>query len=421
MSLTRDDRYIVLALGDHGTLAGRAASPYEPTCALIPFTARSTSNNGSENEVVSANGTVADWQRLREHWKTLFAASLGFPPGGAPTHPVLLLTPSHPSRWTRADDQLAAQFFFEQLASPGLLLAPTALASILGSGGAVTGIVVDVGVDCTDVSVVVESAVLPTAARLLPIGTRAIASAWRAAGAPLQQQQLTSTGGVFDASTWTDRALAADYPGLWSAEPLAAAAAAPTTTAAGPKSPVAMANPIAAAIASGPTATSTDGVPAVPVPTHPAPLIATPDAQAAVIASGLVDAIVAGINDAAAAATSAWPAPGTGFDPAAVRAALAETLVVTGVGASSVRGLAAAVAAQVSVSKGGVTPVRFVARSCPEFMDAYKARPDWIAYLGGATIAKTMFSDYRSFVTREDYNSHGPGIINTKNYGGIVL
>ncbi|RCH79728.1 hypothetical protein CU098_005976, partial [Rhizopus stolonifer] len=80
--------------------------------------------------------------------------------------PVLVAVPV---QWTKLDHERITQIFFENFNVPGVYIAPQPLLALFGCG-TVSGIVVDIGSQVTDVNVVMDSNIQPQSNFMIPIG-----------------------------------------------------------------------------------------------------------------------------------------------------------------------------------------------------------------------------------------------------------
>ncbi|KAJ1497978.1 hypothetical protein HMI56_005282 [Coelomomyces lativittatus] len=60
-------------------------------------------------------------------------------------------------------------------------------------------------------------------------------------------------------------------------------------------------------------------------------------------------------------------------------------------------------------------------KEIPEYLEAFHGKPEYNAYLGASLLAKLIFPDSKSFVSKEEYLQSGPSIIHKKSYGGISV
>lgn len=52
----------------------------------------------------------------------------------------------------------------------------------------------------------------------------------------------------------------------------------------------------------------------------------------------------------------------------------------------------------------------------PEYLEQMKGRSQDAAYLGGCIVAKLVFADSRNYISKDNYNEAGPGILQSKGY-----
>ncbi len=65
-------------------------------------------------------------------------------------------------------------------------------------------------------------------------------------------------------------------------------------------------------------------------------------------------------------------------------------------------------------SEAQPTQIRFA--NMPNYIEAYKGRTQDAAWLGCCIAAKLIFPDLKNFMTKQDYNAHGPSVIHLKGY-----
>lgn len=127
--------------------------------------ATSTSTNG-KGKMAEAEG-VKDWTALEALFRHLIITCLSLP--SKPVNHMFLL--AHPPSLSPSTLELVTQQFFEHHCVSNLLLVERSLVQLL-SCNALSGIVVDVGRNFTDVSVVLDSQVVPYAHLRFDVGER---------------------------------------------------------------------------------------------------------------------------------------------------------------------------------------------------------------------------------------------------------
>ena len=115
-------------------------------------------------------GEVRDWAALIALWShilySLAGGSQEEPGDRLSHHPVLLVVPE---QWSRADRERATRIFFELFKVSAFMTLHASMAALFACN-AVTGTVIDVGHDKTDIVAILES--VPTSAVTLPFGGR---------------------------------------------------------------------------------------------------------------------------------------------------------------------------------------------------------------------------------------------------------
>ncbi|KAI9178988.1 hypothetical protein H9P43_005650 [Blastocladiella emersonii ATCC 22665] len=349
MSLNREERYVVLIPGAEGT-SGGLTGPLDPQCRFFPFDPSQPSP--------MERGIVRDWPALCAHWKQVYQRDLGISRRQG-DHPVLLLVPS---AWTKADVEIATKFFFEECNVPGFATCPAPVAALFGVN-CVTGIVVEIGYDCIEVTPVVDAVPLKTAARLSPVGMVDVARAF------LSHPDTDAATRAIPESTL---AAATD---LWSAS----------------------------------------------LPTHIVPSTTLGDTPIpASLRTAPVDALLVALWSTVVSAVD-------GSD-AAARISLLDAVVVTGPGASRIAHvrerleLDLRLVFPITSTLGETQPREVRFRDTPEYLEGYAGKTAGLAgYLGASLLARLVFPDAKAYVSRDEYETHGPGYVHTKPYGGISV
>lgn len=113
------------------------------------------------------SGSVHDWDALTAFLKHLIYVLTGESAGSkASEHPVILIVPP---QWSTQDKERTTQIFFEQFQRPAFMIIDTAIASLYACNS-ITGLVIDVGYEKTDITSVIDSITSPSSQISLPIG-----------------------------------------------------------------------------------------------------------------------------------------------------------------------------------------------------------------------------------------------------------
>ncbi|KNE59348.1 hypothetical protein AMAG_03646 [Allomyces macrogynus ATCC 38327] len=407
MALNKEERYVFLAPGSAGTLAG-------PTSALEPKCKKYPSDRNEEGPAPIDRGLVQDWDALGQHWSSVLTDRLGISKAQG-DHPIFLLVPM---AWKKSDVERAAKFLFETYRIPGLAIAPEPVAALLGAN-AVTGLVVDIGFTTTTVTPIVETNAIRHATQIVPVGTSDII-------ARLQALCASKQPGLS-----VDAALAALKSKLLDATPPSSPLTAPSTAAARKKAAPPATSSLLAELTASPNSagasssaddqTSQPSSPADSGPNH-ASIAAKIDPI--LLRQAVDDVLFTGapksLVDAIAAAVAA-------VEPAA-RASVLDAVLLTGGGGALIANLEERVQLEyaqqylpVSTRAGEYQPREVTFRGLPEYLEAYQDHAEWAAYLGGSLLAKLMFPDAKSFVLRDEFDAGGASVVHTKAFGGISV
>ncbi|KAI7876575.1 actin-like ATPase domain-containing protein [Lichtheimia hyalospora FSU 10163] len=158
MSLTlQEDNFVVIDVGSSVTRAGMGMHDTNKVPSV-------TVNMSDFNNPLNGSDIVS-WEGLEACWHTILFKELGIKKSRN-EHAVLLTVPVE---WSKFELERITQMFFERFNVPGIYMAPQPLLALYGCG-AVSGIVVDVGYSSTTVNVVVDSIVQLEASTTIPIG-----------------------------------------------------------------------------------------------------------------------------------------------------------------------------------------------------------------------------------------------------------
>ncbi|KAL1922022.1 uncharacterized protein VTP21DRAFT_10664 [Calcarisporiella thermophila] len=111
------------------------------------------------------NGLVENWEALEALWHHILFKEFALKKSRNES-PVLLAVPS---TWTKDEYERVAQIFFESFNSPGIYITEQPLLALYGAGS-VTGLVIDIGHETTDITPVIDSIVQHHATQQLHLG-----------------------------------------------------------------------------------------------------------------------------------------------------------------------------------------------------------------------------------------------------------
>ncbi|KAI8334875.1 actin family [Blakeslea trispora] len=153
----REENFVVIHVGSHTTMAGIGMhDTNKPPSVII--------NMADYNYPIRHN-KIVDWTSLEECWHHILFKELGIKKSRNES-PVLI---SVPIEWTKLEFERITQMFFEKFNVPGVYIAPQPLLSLFGCG-AVSGMVIDIGSEVTDINMVVDSNLQSQSSVTLPIG-----------------------------------------------------------------------------------------------------------------------------------------------------------------------------------------------------------------------------------------------------------
>ncbi|KAI8381057.1 actin family [Radiomyces spectabilis] len=111
--------------------------------------------------------TITSWQDMEACWNHILFKELGLKKSRNES-PVLLTVPV---QWTKEEYERITQIFFEEFNVPGIYITQQPVLALYGCGS-VSGIVIDIGDEMTDVNVVIDSIVQQHSNFAIPIGGR---------------------------------------------------------------------------------------------------------------------------------------------------------------------------------------------------------------------------------------------------------
>ncbi|KAJ3374418.1 Actin-like protein arp9 (SWI/SNF complex component arp9), partial [Lobulomyces angularis] len=112
-------------------------------------------------------GIVQDWDSLCEIWKHILVHKFNVI-RMRNDKPILVMIPSY---WSKTDIERLTQIMFEYLNVPGLYIAEQPLMAVYGIG-AVTGVVIDIGHETTDITAVLDTTINYYSRQTILIGGR---------------------------------------------------------------------------------------------------------------------------------------------------------------------------------------------------------------------------------------------------------
>ncbi|GAA5802972.1 actin family [Helicostylum pulchrum] len=140
----REENFVVINVGSKYTTAGIGMhDTNKPPNVII--------NMDDFNHPIK-NNVIVNWKDLEECWHHILFKELGIKKSRNES-PVLIAVPV---QWTKLDHERITQIFFENFNVPGVYIAPQPLLTLFGCG-TVSGIVVDIGSETTDVNIIVDS------------------------------------------------------------------------------------------------------------------------------------------------------------------------------------------------------------------------------------------------------------------------
>ncbi|KAI9486625.1 MAG: actin family [Benjaminiella poitrasii] len=153
----REENFAVINIGSSITTAGIGMHDTNkpPTVSV---------NMANYNYPIK-NNKIVNWKDLEECWHNILFKELNIKKSRNES-PVLLTVPVE---WTKLEHERITQIFFENFNVPGIYIAPQPLLTLFGCG-AVSGVVIDIGSEVTDVNVIVDSNVQSQSSFAIPVG-----------------------------------------------------------------------------------------------------------------------------------------------------------------------------------------------------------------------------------------------------------
>eukprot|EP00887_Chlorella_sp_A99_P002053 scaffold18.g2053.t1 len=398
------DRAVVLELGSGHLRAGsphffpsenepfvvtEAAGTVGPAGADENGAAVGPSSSGRTVHPI-VRGEIRDWEVLETLMDRVLYDRMGWARGA---EGALLV--AEPPFTSRDDRERLCQLAFETFNAPAFFAADQAVLALY-CVGRLSGLVVDVGLDKTDISSVVDGLLLHSAARRLPYGGRQLTQHL----AQLLAQRPGGGGGPvqlsFDAAEALKKAI------FRVAE---SSAAVPPTKAA-----------VAAAAGAGvPAGVAGAGAAAAPPTTHTLPdgqTIAV-GGEGAALGEALLDPTLLGLDlpPLAAAAQAVVSA----LEDKAQRRAVGEAVVVCGGGSAG--GFASGLPPRLLREMRTLAPAgqALTLAAVPEYLPP-QALP-CAAWMGGAVLGRYVFQQgnaAQQAVSKADYDEHGPAVVHRR-------
>ncbi|KAF9924160.1 hypothetical protein FBU30_005828 [Linnemannia zychae] len=318
------------------------------------------------------DGIVKDWASMEALWRHVLFRELGIK-RSRNASPVLMVVPTD---WTKEEHERITQIFFENFNVPGLYLAEEPLMTLYGCA-AVTGLVIDIGHNSTDITPILDTQIQRHAIHSIPLAGSDIdkyflellkgdAQLVREYGEPLDLEfaRHLKESGVCQVLTKDEKEnktrVQAEYNGKkFTVGSVRYRAAEP---------------------------------------------LFNPD---------LVGKRVQNIIDAVHAAQFAIKAE--------KRPSLWEAIIVTG-GTCQIKGLQSRIERELQESLAvsenfgefQMRDVKFL--KIPDYFPALKDSIVHAGFLGSEIVAKLIFPDPRNYINKVDYNESGPSVVHTKTF-----
>ncbi|KAF9349496.1 hypothetical protein BGX26_012226 [Mortierella sp. AD094] len=110
------------------------------------------------------NGIVNDWAAMEALWRHVLFRELGIK-RSRNASPVLMVVPTD---WTKEEHERITQIFFENFNVPGLYLAEEPLMTLYGCA-AVTGLIIDIGHNKTEITPILDTQIQRNAIQTIPL------------------------------------------------------------------------------------------------------------------------------------------------------------------------------------------------------------------------------------------------------------
>ncbi|KAK4510576.1 uncharacterized protein ATC70_005007 [Mucor velutinosus] len=153
----REENFVVINVGSTITTAGIGMhDTNKPPTVIV---------NMADFNYPIKNNAIVNWKDLEECWHHILFKELNIKKSRNES-PVLIAVPV---QWTKLEHERITQICFENFNVPGVYIAPQPLLTLFGCGS-VSGMVVDIGSENTDVNIIVDSNVQSQSNFSVPIG-----------------------------------------------------------------------------------------------------------------------------------------------------------------------------------------------------------------------------------------------------------
>ncbi|KAG0277005.1 hypothetical protein BGZ95_006688 [Linnemannia exigua] len=318
------------------------------------------------------DGIVKDWASMEALWRHVLFRELGIK-RSRNASPVLMVVPTD---WTKEEHERITQIFFENFNVPGLYLAEEPLMILYGCA-AITGLVIDIGHNSTEITPILETQILRNAIQSIPL-----------AGSDIDKHFLELLKG--------DAQLVREYGEPLDLEFARHLKESGVCQVLGKDEKENKARVQAEYNGKKFTVGSVRYKAAEP--------LFNPD-----VVGKRVQTIIEAIHAAQYAVK------------AEKRQSLWESIIVTG-GTCQIKGLQARIESELSDSLAvsenfgefQVRDVKFL--KIPDYFPALKESIVHAGFLGSEIVAKLIFPDPRNYINKVDYNESGPSVVHTKTF-----
>ncbi|KAI9023871.1 actin family [Phycomyces nitens] len=404
----REENFVVIDVGSYTTRAGISVNDTnKPPPIIIKM---------EDFNSPIKNNMIVSWPDLEACWHHILFKELGIKKSRNES-PVLLTVPVG---WTKEEHERITQIFFENFNVPGLYIAPQPLLALYGCGS-VSGLIIDIGHETTDINVVVDSILQSQSSISLAIGGRHFDQYLL----ELLQQDANLVQQAQKASVPLDTEFARfirEQPGA--CHVLAGHVRPEDNTTGTPSVLDMVATPAVEEFTDGEAVVTEDEV--VPEVTENLTVeykghkftiggyrhkVCDP-----LFSPELVGMNVLSLSEGARLAIMNCETP-------EIRPKLWENIVVTG-GCSLLYQLQNRIKKEVQLSlpysdNAGDSQPRLVSfLRIPEYFTILREKQYqcYATWLGGEIVAKLVFIDAKNYVSKVDYNESGPSVVHTKSY-----
>ncbi|CAO3618686.1 unnamed protein product [Cunninghamella blakesleeana] len=403
----REENFVVIDIGSYISKGGVGThDTNKPPTAFV--------NMSDFNNPIKDNN-IASWEDLEASWQQILFKELGIK-RARNEHPVLFTVPVH---WNKIEYERLTQIAFENLNVPGLYIAPQPLLALYGCGS-VSGLVVDIGHNSTDINVIVDSIVQQSSNIQIPIG-----------GNHLDQYLLTLLKEDQDlvqqckeANFEVDEAFARFIRETNKYHVAFGHSLQPTATSQVESdiggAPAATMEEIADNDTSNEDEEEPVDIPEVEEIEYNGHKFKIGSYRHKIY-DPLFNPIL--INMDVLSLSNAMLLAVDNCQPPEIRPKVWENVVLTG-GCSQVKGLRRRVRAEVGrllpiSENSGDTQTRVIGfLRIPDYFTVLKDKnyQKYSTWLGGEIVAKLVFTDAKNYVSKVDYNESGPSVAHTKSY-----